>query len=230
MPANDAGGRAQSARCRARSHLSFPRRAAAFGFFIFLHAVTASAAAPGGASAEKPSHTLTAWTAQGDLSLGDVFAIAEDRDGYLWLGTSNGLVRFDGAVFTRTAIGTPARATEGPVSALVGARDGSLWVGSAGVLVRMRTDGVVHFSPGTVPLPGSVAALLEDRTGTVWAGGRGGVSAFRDGRWEPVTVTPALGDGTVYSIYEDRDGLLWLGTSNGVYANARHGFELRFAE
>ena len=156
MPANDAtGSRARPARCQARSHLPFTRRAATFVLFIFLSAVTASAAAPNDSSTEKPSYTLTAWTGQGDLILGDVFAIAEDRDGYLWLGTSNGLVRFDGAVFTRRATGTPARAAEGPVSALLGARDGSLWVGGAGELVRMKTDGIAHFAPGTVPLPGS---------------------------------------------------------------------------
>jgi signal transduction histidine kinase/ligand-binding sensor domain-containing protein len=200
--------------------------------FVLLPAVTAPAAAPHDSLTGKPSYTLTAWTRQGDLSLGDVFAIAEDRDGYLWLGTSNGLVRFDGAVFTRRATGAPTRTTEGPVTALLGASDGSLWVGygGAGGLVRMHAGELAHFGPGSGPLPGSIAALVEDRTGTIWAGGRGGVSAFRHGRWEPVEVTPALSDGTVYSIYEDRDGRLWLGTSKGVYASAHHGFELSLAE
>ena len=96
---------------------------------LCLPAVTASTAPLNDSSTVKPSYTLTAWTGQGDVSLGDVFAIAEDRDGYLWLGTSNGLFRFDGAVFSRRATGAPTRATEGPVSALLGARDGSLWVG-----------------------------------------------------------------------------------------------------
>ncbi len=208
------------------------RHAGAIVLLTFLHVGTASAAAPGAPATAKPSYTLTAWTRQGDLSLGDVFTIAEDRDGYLWLGTSNGLFRFDGAVFTRSATGTPPKVTEGPVSALLGARDGSLWVGYGGAagLVRMHTGQIAHFSPGNGALPGSIAALAEDRTGTIWAGGRGGVSAFRHGRWEPVVVTPALSDGTVYSIYEDRDGQLWMGTSKGVYARAPHGFDLSSAE
>src|SRR5678816_4057302 len=204
--------------------------ASAFVLLLFLSTVSASAAAPIDHWSEKSSFTLTAWSGQEDLSLGDVFAIAEDRDGYLWLGTSNGLVRFDGAVFTRRATGTATRATARPVSAVLGARDGSLWVGSAGDLVRMKTDGIAHINPDTDPLPGSIAALLEDRTGTIWAGGRGGISAFRHDRWEPVTITPKLSDGTVYSIYEDRDGGLWLGTSKGVYGNTHHGFELKNEE
>src|SRR6188474_3387839 len=102
------------------------RTAAAALLLAWLHVATAAVAAtthPGGA---KPSYTLTAWTGHQNLSLGDVFAIAEDRDGYLWLGTSNGLIRFDGAVFTRRATGALAKA-DGPVSALLGASDGSLW-------------------------------------------------------------------------------------------------------
>src|SRR5262245_22498556 len=228
MPANDAtGSRARQPRCNARSHPQLARSAAALVLFSFLHAAAAPAAAPSDSSTGKPSYTLTAWTGQQNLSLGDVFAIAEDRDGYLWLGTSNGLVRFDGAVFTRRATGAPAKA-DGPVSALLGASDGSLWIGhgGAGGLTRMGKDGTTHFSAGSDAVPASASALLEDRAGTIWAGGRGGISAFRQGRWEPMEGAPALRDATVYSIYEDRDGRLWLGTSNGVYARAAYGFEL----
>src|SRR5687768_12204430 len=116
--------RAGSVRRSVRSRRPFIRRLAAAAILLgSLHAAARSAAAPHDSATDKPSYTLTAWTGQQDLSLGDVFAIAEDRDGYLWLGTSNGLVRFDGAVFTRRATSTPSNAVEGPVSALLGARD-----------------------------------------------------------------------------------------------------------
>lgn len=208
------------------------RHAGSIIVFAFLHVGTAWAAEPLHFPTGKPSYTLTAWTRQGDVSLGDVFAIAEDRDGYLWLGTSNGLFRFDGAVFTRRGTGTPPKVTEGPVSALLGARDGALWVGYAGAsgLVRIHAGQNAHFNPDSDPLPRSIAALVEDRSGTIWAGGRGGVSAYRHGRWEPVVVAPELTGGTVYSMYEDREGRLWLGTSQGVYASTPDGFELSRAE
>ena len=199
---------------------------------VSLCPLTPSEAAPPDAETAGPSYTLTAWTGHQDLPLGDVFAIAEDRDGYLWLGTSNGLVRFDGAVFTRRVTGTLTQAIEGPVSALLGARDGSLWIGRGGPagVTRISRGEITHFSAGADLLQGSVTALLEDRAGTILVGGRGGISAFRQGRWEPVASTPALSDATVYSIYEDRDGTVWLGTSKGVYASTAHGFELWRAE
>src|SRR5215510_3238172 len=134
------------------------RAATATFLLAWLHAAAAAVAATPHSAAATPSYTLTAWTGHQNLSLGDVFAIAEDRDGYLWLGTSNGLVRFDGAVFTRRPTGASARATEGPVSTLLGASDGSLWVGygGGGGLVRMHTDQVTRFSPGNGSLPGTI--------------------------------------------------------------------------
>src|SRR5688572_19164425 len=113
--------RAGSARRPGRSPRPSVRRGAAIVMLLVsLFPLTPSEAAPPDAETAGPSYTLTAWTGHQDLPLGDVFAIAEDRDGYLWLGTSNGLVRFDGAVFTRRVTGTLTQAIEGPVSALLG--------------------------------------------------------------------------------------------------------------
>src|SRR5687767_348611 len=94
----------------------------------------ACAATPAGAEpAVPPRYVMTAWAAEKGLPPGDVFAIAQDTDGYLWLGTPSGLLRFDGSRFT--AWPPPemdAPLPTAPVHALVGAPDGSLWVGFGG--------------------------------------------------------------------------------------------------
>ena len=59
-------------------------------------------------------YTLAAWTVQTGLPAGDVIAITQDLDGYLWLGTSTGLIRFDGAEFTARETLDQDRATGGP--------------------------------------------------------------------------------------------------------------------
>src|SRR5688572_19592654 len=80
-----------------------------------------------------PRYAMTAWAAEKGLPPGDVFAIAQDVDGYLWLGTPSGLLRFDGSRFMAWP---PADAgwtlPSGPVHAIVGSPDGSLWVGFGG--------------------------------------------------------------------------------------------------
>ena len=232
MPADDAlGSPARQARRKSRSHVPFTRRAAAFVLLLCLPAVTASTAPLNDSSTVKPSYTLTAWTGQGDVSLGDVFAIAEDRDGYLWLGTSNGLFRFDGAVFSRRATGTSTRATEGPVSALLGASDGSLWVGGAGRFAAdedRRDHGLQsrHRSPARIVSP------RFSKTGRE-PSGQGGAAA------SPPSVTTAgslwqsrrnwaTGPSTAF-MKTAMAGCGWA-HPKGVYANALHGFELSLAE
>src|SRR5215510_11676500 len=76
-----------------------------------------------------PDYGLAVWAADKGQPPGDVFAIAQDAEGYLWLGTPNGLHRFDGARFTSWNALSPAALPSGPIHALIGAPDGSLWVG-----------------------------------------------------------------------------------------------------
>ncbi|HVG56547.1 MAG TPA: two-component regulator propeller domain-containing protein [Vicinamibacterales bacterium] len=178
-------------------------------------------------------YTLTAWTAQDDVLLGDVLAIAEDRDGYLWLGTNGGLVRFDGASFVKRPLDDEAASVaDRAVTAVLGARDGSLWVGhgGAGGVQRLKGDVVTRFSSDTGLFAGSIAALAEDRDGIVWAAGRGGLAAFRGDKWERIASPSELKVAAVYSVYEDRGGRLWIGTSEGVFSSGPHGFELRFPQ
>src|SRR5207253_308281 len=74
-------------------------------------------------------YTLTTWNQKDGLPTSTVWAIAQDREGYLWVGTDAGPVRFDGARFVPwEAIGrTPL--PKAPVRALMSAADGSMWFG-----------------------------------------------------------------------------------------------------
>ncbi len=169
------------------------------------------------------SLVLTAWTEHTGLPPGEILAMTQDVQGFLWLGTSAGLVRFDGARFV--AWGSrgepPLRARTVP--ALVAARDGSLWVGfGAGGISQIRgTDVIDHTGHTGVP-QGAVAALLQDRQGAIWVGARQGFSRFRDGGWEAFDHA-----GEVFSLFEDRAGRIWIGTSVGVLVYADDALELR---
>jgi signal transduction histidine kinase/ligand-binding sensor domain-containing protein len=84
-------------------------------------------------------------------------AIAQTSDGYLWLGSASGLIRFDGVRFEaqNATPGRPVPMTQ--ISSLAATRDGSLWVGGYGAVTRIRADGVVRFETG-----GIANAIVED--------------------------------------------------------------------
>src|SRR5262245_3863930 len=74
-------------------------------------------------------YARTAWTTERGLPPGDVLVITQDLDGYLWIGTTNGLARFDGLQFSLWgSLGEPPLPVPS-VPALTGSHDGSLWIG-----------------------------------------------------------------------------------------------------
>ena len=150
---------------------SVGRRAPAPGYgllalFLALAAVLAprahsSQAAP---PLKLTQYAHTAWRIQDGIFEGTPNAIAQTADGYLWIGTETGLVRFDGLRFVPWTDPKLKVQPSFSVYALQGSADGSLWVGTDRGLAKLR-DGVLTFLPGA---PGRVNAIVEDNRGTIW--------------------------------------------------------------
>jgi signal transduction histidine kinase/ligand-binding sensor domain-containing protein len=169
----------------------------------------------------RPSYAITAWGAENGEPPGDVFAIAQDTRGYLWLGTPAGVVRFDGDRFRRWPIadGDDPLPDE-PVYALVGATDGSLWVGLGTGVARVLDGRVTRYSPRE-GAPAGVSAMIEDRRGAIWAAAREGLFRFADGRWTAIGEQGAgekrHASAQAFSLHEDAEGGIWVGSAVGVY-------------
>lgn len=105
----------------------------------------------------------TAWRVQDGYFAGGANAITQTTDGYLWIGTMGGLVRFDGVRFVPFAPpgGDQLRSTT--VISLLGARDGSLWIGTTAGITRWSNGKLLNF-----PLTGRINHILEDQQGTIW--------------------------------------------------------------
>jgi diguanylate cyclase (GGDEF)-like protein len=152
-------------------------------------------------------------------------AMAQDSQGFLWVGTQGGLMRWDGYRFRLYAPdpGTPGSLPDNYVTALhIDGRD-QLWVGtSAGGLARYEpgTDG---FSVVPLAVKGAtefnVSAIVSDGTGGLWAGtGRGLMHVDGNtGHAQPLNDAALQGQqGRVESLLRDRSGTIWVGTRHGV--------------
>jgi signal transduction histidine kinase/ligand-binding sensor domain-containing protein len=159
----------------------------------------------------------TAWTSRDGLLPGAVYAITQTPDGYLWLGTQSGVLRFDGVRAVPLPLPPGQQLPDTAVSALLPARDGTLWIGALDGLVSWKNGQVTEY-PALARR--TVLALLQDRDGTVWAGGFGGpagtLCAIRGGSTTCYGDDGSLGT-AVASLYEDSDGSLWVGAATGLW-------------
>lgn len=154
---------------------------------------------------------------------GVITALAEDGDGLIWVGSTNGLLRFDGQRILHEADRSPAL-PRAFVQSLHASPDGRLWVGLQGFGVWWRDPGTGAFA--RVPPPeGGLAnaesgltplAMASDGEGGVWiADARDGARRIgRDGRW--VDGPAVLAGQSVRSVLVDRQGTLWLGHRGGL--------------
>jgi len=106
----------------------------------------------------------TAWRIQDGVFSGAPNAITQTRDGYLWIGTQAGLLRFDGFRFVPWTFPDGKRLPSSNVTSLLGARDGSLWIGMEGGLSHWDKQELTNY----LIQPTRINSIIEDRRGTVW--------------------------------------------------------------
>ena len=154
------------------------------------------------------------WGMQDGLPEQVVQAFAQTHDRYLWIGTTGGLLRFDGARFVLyNRENTPAFA-DNNIFCLMVSRDNTLWIGTeGGGLIRYR-DGVFRAYTSADGLTNSfVRTVYQDHTGQIWIGTDSGLFRNSGDRVERVDDSATLPLLAVHAIYEDARGGLWVGGS-----------------
>jgi signal transduction histidine kinase/ligand-binding sensor domain-containing protein len=200
---------------RAEAQISAGRAPVALGtLYVLLWCPHALAQSP---QLDVSQYAHTAWTYRDGFVPGAVNAIAQTPDGYLWLATQSGVVRFDGVRTVPLPLAPGQQPPSTSVGALLAARDGTLWIGTLDGLVSWKNGRLTEY-PSLARR--TVRALLQDRAGTVWVGGLAGPAG---------TLCAIRGDGptcygddgslgtVVASLYEDIDGSMWVGAATGLW-------------
>ena len=173
-------------------------------------------------SLDLTQYTHTAWTARDSLK-GSTRSIVQTPDGYLWVGTEFGLVRFDGVRFVPWSPPPGQHLPSPNIIALLVARDGTLWIGTLGGLASWKDGRLIQYPE----INAGVLAVLEDHEGTVWVGASGRLCSIRSGKTECQGINASSGTGLYYlygnrgagvtSLYEDSTHRLWAGTELGLW-------------
>lgn len=186
----------------------------------------APVAVTGGAAlspARQPLEHLhhTAWTAKDGLA-GNVLDIAQTKDGYLWLGTGSGLVRFDGVRFESFESLSGQQLPSRGVHALQAMPDNSLWVGFVEGGAAQIKDGRILRVDSDEPLStASTRRFSLDGAGVLWAVDGSAVLRFSGQRWETWTVgLPEARGFHPMEMMADRAGNVWVSANTGLFVKA----------
>jgi signal transduction histidine kinase/ligand-binding sensor domain-containing protein/CheY-like chemotaxis protein len=212
-------------------------RALLFGLLL---ALAGCLGAPASA-APAPTLRFEHLSVEDGLAQESVLAMAQDRDGFMWFGTQNGLSRFDGYRFVnfRNVAGDPTTVGSNWVRVLHVDRKGRLWIGTDGGLALY--DPTAQAFRQYLPNDQSgrrgngnrrVRAIVDDGKDGLWVGTADGlqhvdIASGRFTSWYHVAGDPhSLADNDINALALDKRGRLWIGTGAGV--DSLDGAMLRF--
>jgi ligand-binding sensor domain-containing protein len=165
------------------------------------------------------------WQLADGLPQNSVFAIIQSRDGYLWLATQAGLVRFDGVrfqVFGRA--NTPEFEREN-VAALAEDGDGAIWVGTTSGVRRYLRGRFTRYDKGAGLPSERIRCLALDNGGLLWVSTDAGVCVLKHGAVLPPGVLAGTEASRVNRIRPAGDGRMWFATTHGLVRYSRGRIE-----
>ena len=173
-------------------------------FFLWTATVLAAVPSP------LPQLSHRTWQTEQGLVQNSGLALTQTPDGYLWVGTWEGLQRFDGIAFVSYDRHQSPPLQTNSIRALAPAAEGGVWIGGPLGLEHLRNDVVTVYPEA----PGAVRALQVDGP-ILWVGThRRGLWSMRAGHWREL---PGTRDLIVAAVVRDASGGIWVGTEQGLY-------------
>jgi ligand-binding sensor domain-containing protein/serine phosphatase RsbU (regulator of sigma subunit) len=163
-------------------------------------------------------YSVQVWDIETGLPGNSVYDIFQTKDGYLWIGTQNGLVRFDGVTFELFNKENVPQLKDNEIRAIYQDQDDTLWIGSeSGGLTRCKGGKFKTYSIKKNKALNHIRTIREDRWGNLWIGSKTeGLTRFSNDRFITYTTKDGLPDNKVWSIYKDGNRDLWIVTDSGI--------------
>jgi len=169
-----------------------------------------------------PTKTITqyiheSWNTSNGLPQNNGHALCQTRDGYIWIGTQEGLVRFDGMRFT-VFNNKNSPLPDNWINAITEDRSGTLWIGSAnGYLLSLHNGLFTLYSKEQgYTAATSIQQIAQDRAGCMWIATNDGLYCFEQGVFTVLTTNDRLLSNNVRALCQDEQGTLWIGTEKGL--------------
>ena len=155
----------------------------------------------------------TAWRTQDGAFSGSPIVITQTTDGYLWIGTNVGLVRFDGVRFASWDPPPGSRLLDSRIFSLLGTHDGSLWIGTGYSISRWKDGQLVNYPE----LSGRIESIVEDAEGAIWlvrtqaTDKMGPLCRIKDGRSACYDGSDGIPFALAIHLSKGNSGELWVG-------------------
>lgn len=191
-------------------------RLAIRGLLAMLLLVAAARAPALNPTLRPTQYVLDNWQTSDGLPQSTVQALARTPDGYLWIGTQEGLARYDGARFIVYDSGNEPAIPNKNITALHSDRAGTLWIGTRAGLAVLEHGRFRAAPRGGDLAHGYVRAIAESSDGRIWIGSEGGVTEIAGDAVRKFDVADGLIDTRIRALEPSIDGALWVGTLSGL--------------
>jgi ligand-binding sensor domain-containing protein/two-component sensor histidine kinase len=153
------------------------------------------------------------WQVENGLPQDTVHAILQTHDGFLWLATEGGAVRFDGLKFTTYDSENTPQFLSNDIRAIFEDKAGAIWFGAADGLTRLQDGKWKTFTVADGLPSNNIYSLCSDRAGSLLVVTPEGLGRYENDRFKTV---PMNGGNSLNAIAQGPEGAIWLGTQNGL--------------